>query len=346
MELNLIVDKLLDMKPDPIPKLVLIKEFMDYSPESMEYQNAYDEVCNHPFIQKLEDSQNEKGFWFPFHGDTEGRIRLLLSYGLDKEHSCLQKVIQHINRLLDGEEDYDYYEKQDNIRWWPEIFMPLALSAMLSLLDNGNIRLSKHRKRWADFAEISLVDGYYDERKRPRIDDSGSNFFSRSGSFRGGYDFEANKKAQINYFGIKTTRIIHPFNYYNCLLLPPVNGEVFLSEQTDKALVDYAMNEAAQLYYVYNRNPGEFVSLQEQNRDSRDFCHWIRALSLISQFKGWAKYEERYFEWILNQRNDDGLWAFPKKYSLFGLSNSWRGKNRAIDSTIYVLRFLMGKRAF
>jgi len=106
------------------------------------------------------------------------------------------------------------------------------------------------------------------------------------------------------------------------------------------------MNVADNLYYVYNKNLGELVSLDTQNKDSRDFCHWIRALSLISQFKGWERYEQRYVDWIMGQRNHDGLWEFPKKFYWFALSDSWRNKNRAIDSTIFILRLLMKKKAF
>ena len=39
-----IVDKLLDMHPDPIPYFVLLKEFKAYVSDSIEYQNAYELV--------------------------------------------------------------------------------------------------------------------------------------------------------------------------------------------------------------------------------------------------------------------------------------------------------------
>ena len=117
MELPAIVDKLFDMKPDPIPKFVLLKEFKGCDRESAEYQNAYDRVYEHPFVKRFEDSRNDKGYWPPFHGDTEGTIRLLLSYGLDKNHFMLKKVCEYTIRLLNKEEISDRHEKQDNIRW-------------------------------------------------------------------------------------------------------------------------------------------------------------------------------------------------------------------------------------
>jgi hypothetical protein len=105
------------------------------------------------------------------------------------------------------------------------------------------------------------------------------------------------------------------------------------------------MNEANGIYYVYNNKLKDFAALNVQNKDSRDFWHWIRALSLVSRFKGWVKYKQKYIDWILKQRNKDGLWEFPRKFN-FAISNSWRGKNKIIDSTIFVLRFLCKKKAF
>lgn len=342
MNLNVIVNKLLNMNPDPIPKFVLLKEFKGCSPDSMEYQNAYDRVCGHHFVKKIEESQNDKGFWHPFHGDTEGNIRLLLSYGLEKDHPCLKKVTKHIIRLMNKEEDYDSYEKQDNPRMWPEIFMPLVLAAMLSLIDYDNEKLVEHRKRWASFTELSMKKVDYTGTYRKKD----FQVFNRSNPQKLGYDYEADKKNQNEHFGFKTKCIMPPFNYYCLLLMAPFAGKQHLSDNTSQALVDYCMNEADGIYYIHGDCPGRKYQLLEQNRESNYFCHWIRALSIISQFNGWEKYEKTYSDWILGQRNQDGLWAYPRKHRLFALSDSWRGNKRAIDSSIFVLRLLMGKRAF
>jgi len=316
---NEIIDKLLDMHPDPIPHFVLLKEFKGCASDSPGYQNAYERICGHPFVKEIVESQNAKGFWPSYHGDTEGKIRRLIWYGLDNNHTCLQKAADYSLRLLCGEEPHDRFEKQDNARWWPEMFMPLVISATLSLLGSGNAHIAPHRKRWADLTEIAFADGKYDH--------------------------SANAAAQNEHFGFRTKCVLPPNNYYIPVLLAPRNGKNYLTDETDRALTEYLLNEAGGIWYVYNKNPGGFVSIDAQNRDSRDFCHWIRALSLISRFKGWAGYEQKYAEWIMSQRNQDGLWEFPKKFDPFALSDSWRGRNRAIDSTIFVLRMLMRKKA-
>jgi len=316
-----IADKLLNMNPDPIPEFILLKEFKGLSPDSLEYQNAYDRVCNHPFVKKIEDEQNSRGFWPPFHGYTENIIRRCLSIGLDKDHHCLKKVADYLRKVLNNEESWDQSEKQDNIRWWPEMFVPLVSAATLSLIEPDDEILKMHRNRWACFAETAFSKGYYDK--------------------------QAEAKAQHDYFGFITKRTIPAYGYYNLVLLAPKGQEDFLSSTTDQALVDYCINSIDQIYYVYNRKLSDFVPIGTKGKDSRDFCHWLRALSLVSQFRGWEKYKDKFVEWILNQRNVEEFWEFPRRPDLynFPLSDSWRKqKNRIIDSTIMVLRFLNHNR--
>ena len=317
-EYNSIVDRLLDMNPDPIPKFVLLKDFKGLGADSIEYENLYEEVCTHPRVKRFEASQNEHGFWEPFHGYTEGVIRLLLSYGLDKTNPILNKAVTCLENLIQGRCSTGQHEKQDNPLWYPIMFEPLIFASMFVLIDPENALIEKERKIRAAFAEASFSSGEYNN--------------------------TADIKAQHEYFGFKTKRTIPPFSYYTLLLLAPGNKS-YIKDKTDQALVDFCMKKANEIYYVYNNTPHDFVRIDEQNRDSRDFWQWVRALSLISKFKGWAKYEQRYVDWIMAQRNNDGLWEFPKKFD-FVLSNSWRNKNKIIDSTIFVLRLLMKKKAF
>ena len=323
IDLNTVVDRLLDLKPDPIPEFILLKEFKGFSPSSRDYQNAYDRVCNHPFVRKIEDEQNDRGFWPPFHQYTENIIRRCLSIGLDKDHQCLKMVSDYIKKVLDNKESWDQFEKQDNIRWWPEMFVPLVSAAMLSLIEPNSKILDLHRKRRANFVETAFSGGCYNKEEEDR--------------------------AQHEYFGFNTKRTIQAFGYYNLILLAPTEKEKYLRDETDQALVDYCMNFVDHIYYVYNCKLLDFVPMDIKRRDSRDFCHWVRALSLISQFNGWRKYKDKYIEWVLAQRNGEGFWELPRKPNLFSfpLSDSWRSrKNRIIDSTIMVLRFLNHNRGF
>jgi len=318
-ELDEIVNRLLDMNPDPIPKFILLKEFKGLSKSNLEYNDLYEKVCSHKFIMKWETSQNLQGFWQPFHGLTEGVIRMLLSYGLEENNPILLKAQECLVNLLQGKETTGQHEKQDNPLWYPVMFEPLIFASMLSLLNPENEHIKEQRKLRSNFTEIAFASGKYDAK--------------------------ADANAQFEHFGFKTKRAIPPFSYYNLLLLAPNGVNDYISDKASQGMVDFHMNEAGGVYYVYGNRPSKMVSISEQNRDSRDFWHWIRALSLIAQFKGWEKYEHNFTDWIMQQRNQDGFWEFPKKFD-FVLSNSWRGNNKMIDSTIFVLRFLMKKQAF
>ena len=295
LQINDVIDKLLDMDPDPIPRFVLLKKFQGAMSNDSEYQNLYAQICNHHYIKGYETAQNERGFWQPFHGYTEGVIRKLLSFGLDKEHICLKAVSHYLVQVLKNEEEWNQYEKQDEPLWYPTMFVPLVSAAMLSLIDKENPILQKQRQHWSYIAKESFASGEYNKEK--------------------------NIKAIKDCFGFSTKRPIQPFNYYSLLLLAPDSSRSYIDNTTDRALVDYFMNEAEGLGYVYNSRPCDMISISTHNRDSRDFWHWIRALSIIAQFHSWSAYKDKYYTWIASQANRDGLWEFPKKFD-FTLSNS------------------------
>lgn len=296
-----------------------MKDFKGLAPDDPEYKSLCSQVCSHRFVESIKAEQNEQGFWAPFHGYTEAVIRKLLSYGLDKNHECLGKVSDYLVRVINGEDSWNQYEKQDNPLWYPVMFVPLVCSAMLSLVDKNHPAIENTRRQWAYIAKESLADGHYDA--------------------------DRNIAAISECFGVNTKRPIAPLNYYAMLLLAPDGDTSYIDEATDRSLVDYCMTEAGGLCYVYNNMPHDMVNIDACNRDSRDFWHWVRALSIISQFNGWETYEGRYSDWILSQANADGQWVFPKKFD-FTLSDSWRGKNKIIDSSIFVMKMLSRKKAF
>lgn len=165
MDLIHIADKLMDMKPDSIPEFVLLKDIYEISPDTKEYQNAYEKVCNHPYVEEISMAQNDRGFWPPFHGYSEGRIRRCLSIGLDKEHDCFKKVTAYLIQVLQEKEKWDQFEKQDNESWWTNMFVPLVSAAMLSLVEPNHDILITYRQKWSDIANRVFSSGAYDKKE-------------------------------------------------------------------------------------------------------------------------------------------------------------------------------------
>jgi len=310
--------KLFSMNPDPIPRYVLMKEFLGADAQSNEVQKLYREVCAHPRMASIINDQLPDGSWAPFHGNTEGKIRLLLNAGLDRRHPALQKARDYLVNLLEGKAVTGQNEKQDDPRWYAQMLEPLIAAAMLSLIDPRHELVQKHKKIWGGFAEDAFASGVYSE--------------------------EADRAAKAEHFGFRVKRVIPPFNYYNLILLSPRSGRC-LSAKADRALTEHALFGENALGYVYNERPGECIPMGIHRRDSRDFWHWIRALSIISAFDGWEKYKKIYEEHIMAQRDANGLWQFPQKFD-FMLSDRWQGNRKIIDSTLYVMRMLEGKTGY
>ena len=309
---------LLALQPDPIARFVILRDLLGYTEDSAEYRAAKDAVWAHPTVEKIAAAQNERGFWEPFHGTTEGMIRRLLSFGLDRTHPTLARAEDYLVRLLQGKDTTGQYERQDHPAWYTDMFEPLIAAAMLSLITPDHPLVTYHRDRWAAFAEEIFADGSYDE----------------------AHDISV----KAAHFGFETKRPIPPCNYYCLLLTAPVDGKHVLSEKTDRALIDLCMAIPG-LGYVYNESPGTCIPIDTARRDSRDFWHWIRALSILSPYRGFDAYGDAICAHILSQRGEDGLWTFPRKFD-FALSDRFAGKRKTVDSSIFVLRLLAGKRGY
>ena len=67
MDLNKIVDRLLNMKPDPIPEFVLLKEFKGCPPDSKEYKEAYKKVCIHPNVGRAASAAMRKQSYYALY---------------------------------------------------------------------------------------------------------------------------------------------------------------------------------------------------------------------------------------------------------------------------------------
>jgi len=306
-----IVEQLMALDPDSIPRFVLLKEWKGLKCGDPQYEAAYAQVLQHPLFQKIAEEQTADGYWGAYHGDTEAVIRQLLWMGVDPKHPVLQKVARFTERVLQGEDIWHQRcEKHDTERWWLEMFMPLVSAAMLSLLDPHHPLVRQHAEVWREFVLAAFAHGEYDPL--------------------------AETAAQYGYFKIKTKRTIPFYNYYCVLLLSSQKG--ILPPDIERKVFEYCLHREAGMYYIYDKNPSCLVPIS----DTKNSYHWLRNLSIIARFSVWDEYKDSYYDWVWQQRTLDGLWDLGNKPRGFlQLSDSWRQrKNRIIDSSVYVLRFL------
>ena len=312
-------EKLLALDPDPIPRFLILRDLLRMPSDQREYAVARDAVWAHPHVKTIAEAQAPRGFWEPFHGTTEAMIRRLLTYGLDRTHPTLAAAEAFLVHLLEGEQTTGQYERQDHPLWYTEMFEPLIAASLLSLLHPDHPLAEVHRNRWASFAEAIFACGDYRE--------------------------DCDRDVKAAFFGYTVKRPIPPFNYYCLLLTSPVDGKSCLSEKTDRALVDYCMTQMSALGYVYNEPPGIPIPIDTHRRDSRDFRHWIRSLSIIAPYRGFDRYAGRIADHIMAQRGADGLWTFPRKFD-DTLSDRYAGMRKTVDASLIVLRLLSGVRGY
>jgi hypothetical protein len=309
-------EELLKMDPDPIPRFILLKEFLKADPADSEYKKAYKAVLDHGYVKKLESEQTEYGYWGNFHMDSEAVLRRGLLLGLELTHPCFQKIGAFMETVLRGEDIWHQRcEKQDHPGWWLEMFMPLVTASNLSLIDPQNVLLERQITIWRSFAQAAFAGGCYDP--------------------------AAEAAAQYEHFRIKTKRPIPFYSYYCVILLTARNG--ILSDKLDDMILDYCLDRDEGMYYIYDRKPSECIPICE----TKHFFWWMRCISILSRLKGWEHYKIKFCNWVWDQMNADGFWDLINKpgYSQYVLSDSWRkSKNRIIDSSIYVMRFVTGYR--
>lgn len=317
-KVNMIIDRLLNLDPDPIPKYILLKEFKKLPESSIELQNAYDKVINHPLIKEISNSQDEFGCWKEFHSPTEVIIKRLLFMGLDDTCSCLKNVNGFIERVLESKDIWHQrIEKHDTTKWWIDMFMPLVSASTLSLISPGHPQVKKNAAIWLNFAKEAFQNGPYDSLAEGQV--------------------------QQEYFKFKTRRPIPFYNYYVILLLTSENDLV--PEALDSKILEYCMNNEAGIYYVYGKCPNSYVPIDH----TKDCYSWLRTISILSRFHSFDEYKNDIHSFLWDQRNKEGLWDFHiKPYgSMFPLSDSWRkDKNRMIDSSIFILRILSQWKGF
>ncbi len=149
----------------------------------------------------------------------------------------------------------------------------------------------------------------------------------------GEYSHERDKKAQQEMFSTREDRLI-PMPLM-LLLSRPAD----LSEKLEKAMLNYYGLNAYRGGYFWDKAltgfPDDFV----YNKTRR----WFHTIKYINQFRHTQEYLLDAMEWLLNNRNSDGLWDYgpqtkdPWGYFNYFSTNRNYKYNRIVDCSIEVL---------
>lgn len=262
--------------------------------------------------QEILELQNEDGTWgVMFHSmsqpnkknplTTEQALRRLKALGFTIEDEPIRKVVDCMAACLRGERRIDeYWEK--TLDW--KLFTKLMLSAWIRIFEPDNEPALQFAKRWARVIEKGFESGNFDRTAYAQ-------------AYR--CEFYPNEK------GKKETGFTL---FYQMNLLQGV-----LTEETEKCLLDYVLENAGGIYYIYTKPLNQPPEVFE----SKETSYYLAAIEILAGYR-FAKEKLGFVvDWLESNKDENGQWDLGVKAKdsvYFPLSDSWRkGEDRKADCT-------------
>ncbi len=257
--------------------------------------------------------QEPDGKWGCFHSlsqfygapmTTEQALRRLERLGFTQEDPCIQKALSYMNDCLTGKSQIP--DRAEKVHDW-RIFTSLILAAWIRRFTDRNERANEVAAKWVEILTEAFSGGVYD---RMRYTES-----------------------YLKILGMKPGggRLIDFMNFYPISLVAGC-----LDENTEKALVRYALSKEDGIYYIYDKP----LSILPQKFESRETVRYLEAIELLARFKS-ARCELGFvLDWLIKNRAPDGTWDLGKDANdkmHFPLSDDWRTpERRKKDSTEWI----------
>lgn len=277
---------------------------------------------NGKWAKQILGARNEEGMWGNFHTlsiptgnkpiTTEQAIRRLRILGYTKEDAPVRDVLERMCLCVSGRQKIDGYSEKTHD--WP-LFEKLMLSAWIRLFDPENEVALSVAGQWAVIAERAFRSGEY-----RREDDMEA------------FALEFGRKPKSGFetgFGM----------FYHAVLLRGV-----LTEKTENRLLDYYIERAEGIYYIYDKP----LAMPPEPFASKKASHYLAAIETLADYGQAPEKLGFVADWLMANRKEDGQWDFgsgAKDGVYFPLSDSWRSaESRMADCTERVER-LLGKIA-
>lgn len=256
--------------------------------------------------------QKEDGTWGDFFHSlaqpngkvplsTEQALRRLKILGFTIEDEPIRRAVDCMLASLRGERRIDdYWEK--TLDW--ELFTRMMLGTWIRMFQPENEQALCVAERFARVLEGAFEGGSYS-----RV------------AYLSAYWVEFSERPKVH-------KEIGFENFYLMNLLQGV-----LSEQTEKALLDYILTNPDGIYYIYDKPLQKLPEIFASKETSR----YLGAIELIAGFR-FAKEKLGFVvEWLEDNQGEDGQWDLGTKVKdnvYLPLSDSWRKEaDRKADCT-------------
>lgn len=256
--------------------------------------------------------QKEDGTWGSFFHSlaqpnnkaplsTEQALRRLKILGFTIEDEPIRRAVDCMMASLRGERRIDdYWEK--TLDW--ELFTQMMLATWIRMFQPENELALCVAKRFARVLEGAFEGGSY----------------SRE-AYLSAYWAEFSERPKVH-------KVIEFENFYLMNLLQGV-----LSEQTEKALLDYMLSNPRGIYYIYDKPLNQLPKVFASKETSR----YLGAIEILAGYRHAGKKLGFVADWLESNRGEDGQWDLGVKAKdnvYFPLSDSWRSEvDRRADCT-------------
>lgn len=264
------------------------------------------------------EKQNPDGSWGWFHtlskstGDTittEQALRRLEILGYTINDEPISKAVSYMQDCLVGRNSIP--DRREKLHNW-DIFTSLMLSTWIRRFTKDSPDANETARHWA---------------------------YIISRAFSGGaYDPAAYAKAYSETFREKPRggRLTDFVSFYQASLLSDM-----LDDRTQLALLDYILDRADGVYYIYNSRlralPPDFKS--------REASYYLSAVELLARYPKSPEKLAFVSEWLMENRTESGwdMGQSAKDGIYFPLSDSWRRKEDRIADCTYRIENLLKK---
>ena len=312
---------LLDLEPDPVPRLRILRDLLHVDPGSEDLRAARAAAERSRRVRALAEEQLENGGWARFHSadagagrrvpTTEVAVRRALALGLTHHHPILKKAEAYLVGLLDGAIAWPETEAEEKNDRWPT-GKRLFIAATLSSIAPRHPALQPSLETWNAIAEAAFAEG--------------------------GYDPQAEWQAHCRLTGATTMQGTYLVlnNRYALTLLGTISHR-FPKEQ-QAALVAWVWWHPQGVAYL----GAPLCSAVDEVPGSR-LDAWFESHTILAAYPAWQRRFAPVAAELWSLQRQDGLWDYGADASGdgFRLSESWRRRhNRAIDHSVVTLLLL------
>lgn len=311
--------RLLQMEPDPVPRLLILRDILTRPASDPDLRNARRSVSQSRWVSELGAEQDVDGSWGRFHSmdsrrrcrirTTEAGVERALAVGLEPGDEILRRAALYTAGLLRNEILFpDPEEANDR---WPA-GRQMFVATTLAQINPDHELLPPVYATWREIAERTFQ--------------------------RGAYDPDAEWRAHCELTGALTMRnsylVIN--NKYAVFLLACMS--VRLPEHTEAALVRWLLEGRFGLGYL-----GVPLASSLEKVDRNRAAAWFRSQAILSRFQARTSRSDDGVERLWQLRNSDGLWDFGSGPGLRLSQDHRRPRNRTIDHSVNALLLLTAR---